>query len=88
MDAANKFHPPVLQDSLHGALLTLQRLGTQILGLLPMNLEQPLYNHSTTRSSLFQVHPQIIISTEELVEGDSQVSLPTVVVEVDCLCGV
>ena len=84
MDAADELPPQVFQDCLHGALLAFQLLGPHILGLLLMNIEQPL-DDSTTSPLLFQAHPHVLISTEVLVEAESELSLPTVVVEVDCL---
>ena len=84
MDAADELPSQVLQDCLHGALLPFQLLGPHILGLLLMNIEQPL-DDSTTSPLLLQAHPHVLISTEVLVEAESELSLPTVVVEVDCL---
>lgn len=88
LDASNELPPQVLQDSLHGALLPFQLLGPHILGLLLMYLEQPLDDFATTSPLLVQAHPHVLISTEVLVEVEGELSLPAVVVEVECLGGV
>ena len=53
-----------------------------------MYLEQPLDDVATTSPLLFQAQPHVLISTEVLFEVEGELSLPAVVVEVDCLSGV
>ena len=88
MDASDELPPQVLQDCFHGALLPFQPFGPHILGLLLMYLEQPLDDVATTSPLLFQAQPHVLISTEVLFEAEGELSLPAVVVEVDCLGGV